>query len=162
MMEYLPMQLELFGLGMLCIVLPILIFIIGILVAIWVYKDAESRGMSGVLWLLITWLLFPIGLIIYLVVRNPKQTGGMKTCMGCGQQVGVQYMNCPFCGRPTMAPGPQPYGQYPPPPPAYQQPPPPPAYQQQPPAQETRVCMGCGRQVPVAYNICPHCGMPRQ
>jgi hypothetical protein len=102
--------------------------------------------MSGVLWLIIVLFTSIIGLIIYLVVRKDKPV-------------------MPAYGAP-----PQQYGQYPPPPPppAYQQPPPP-AYQQQPayqqpPAQggEMRVCMGCGRQVPVNYNVCPHCGKPRQ
>ena len=44
--------------------------IIGIVLAIWVYKDAESRGMNGALWLIIVILTGIIGLIIYLVVRE--------------------------------------------------------------------------------------------
>ncbi len=44
--------------------------VIGIILAIWVYRDAESRGMNGALWLIITILLGIIGLIIYLVVRE--------------------------------------------------------------------------------------------
>ncbi|HYT00899.1 MAG TPA: zinc-ribbon domain-containing protein [Thermoplasmata archaeon] len=52
--------------------LCVLVFVIFLLIAIWVYRDAESRGMSGVLWLILV-LLFPlIGLIIYLVVRHDK------------------------------------------------------------------------------------------
>jgi hypothetical protein len=134
-------QLDLLA-GGLCLAFFAIWFIIWLLVAIWVYKDAEARGMGGVLWLILVILLGIIGIIIYLVVRKPIQP----------QQPYGAY------------PPPQPYGQYPPPPPppAYQQPPPPPAYQQQPPQGETRVCMGCGRQVPVAYNVCPHCGKPRQ
>jgi RNA polymerase subunit RPABC4/transcription elongation factor Spt4 len=27
-----------------------------------------------------------------------------------------------------------------------------------PPPQEMRVCTSCGRQIPVNYNVCPHCG----
>ena len=26
--------------------------------------------------------------------------------------------------------------------------------------QEMRTCPGCGRQIPTAYNVCPHCGRP--
>jgi len=48
-------------------------FVIWLLVAIWVYKDAEKRGANGVLWLIVVVLLGIIGLIIYLVVR-PKET----------------------------------------------------------------------------------------
>jgi uncharacterized membrane protein YoaK (UPF0700 family) len=95
------------GEGFIClggalIAIPILFLIIGILIAIWVYRDAESRGMSGVLWLIVVIILGIIGLIIYLVVRKPK--------------------------LPPVPPGAYPpppgYGQ--PPPPGYNQPPPPP------------------------------------
>ncbi len=27
--------------------------------------------------------------------------------------------------------------------------------------QNTRMCTGCGRQIPVEYNVCPHCGRPQ-
>jgi len=62
------------GLGLLCLV-PIIWLIIAILLCIWVYRDAESRGMSGALWLIIVLILGLIGLIIYLVVRKEKKTG---------------------------------------------------------------------------------------
>jgi hypothetical protein len=51
-------------------------FILGILLCIWIYRDANSRGMSGLLWVILMiigcffflgWLLV---LIIYLVVRK--------------------------------------------------------------------------------------------
>jgi hypothetical protein len=57
--------------GMLCVICPIIWFVIWILVAVWVYRDAEKRGASGVMWLLIVIILGIIGLIIYLIVR-PK------------------------------------------------------------------------------------------
>ncbi len=44
------------------------------------------------------------------------------------------------------------YYQQPPPPPPGAAPPPPPAQGQQ------RTCMGCGQQIPVNFNNCPHCG----
>jgi hypothetical protein len=44
--------------------------IIGILVAIWVYRDAEARGENGALWLIIVILTGLIGLIIYLITRK--------------------------------------------------------------------------------------------
>jgi TctA family transporter len=61
----------LFGLGFLCLI-PIIYWVIAILLCIWVYKDAESRGMEGVLWLIVVLLTGIIGLIIYLVVRKEK------------------------------------------------------------------------------------------
>ena len=57
--------------GLLCLV-PVVWFIISILLCIWVYRDAESRGMGGVLWLIVVIITGIIGLIIYLVVRKPK------------------------------------------------------------------------------------------
>ncbi len=66
-------QLEWLGLGLICLI-PIIWFIIGILLCIWVYRDAESRGMSGVLWLIVVLLTGIVGLIIYLVVRKDKKS----------------------------------------------------------------------------------------
>jgi len=55
--------------GILCaIVLGSLI--LWIVIGVWVYRDAESRGMGGVLWLIIVIFLGLIGIIIYLVVRG--------------------------------------------------------------------------------------------
>jgi hypothetical protein len=53
-------------------------FIIWILVGIWVYRDAEKRGTSGVLWLIVVILLGIIGLIIYLILRP----GGLQSPPG--------------------------------------------------------------------------------
>ncbi|MGC9345235.1 MAG: hypothetical protein ACP5ER_00375 [Candidatus Bathyarchaeales archaeon] len=63
----------LIGLGFLFILLPIIWFIIAILLCIWVYRDAESRGMNGALWLIIVLIAGIIGLIVYLVVRKEKK-----------------------------------------------------------------------------------------
>jgi predicted permease len=54
-----------------CLAFGIIWFIVFILIAIWVYKDAEKRGSSGILWLLIVLILGIIGIIIWLVVRPP-------------------------------------------------------------------------------------------
>ncbi|MEM2118725.1 MAG: hypothetical protein QW840_01205 [Candidatus Bathyarchaeia archaeon] len=71
-------QEEWIGLGILsgifCLI-PVIWFVIAILLCIWVYRDAESRGMSGVLWLIIVLIAGIIGLIIYLVVRKEKSPG---------------------------------------------------------------------------------------
>lgn len=63
----------LIGLGFFFIFLPIIWIIIAILLCIWVYRDAESRGMSGALWLIIVLITGIIGLIIYIVVRKEKK-----------------------------------------------------------------------------------------
>lgn len=92
--------------------LYIVILIVWIFVIVWVYKDAEKRGKSGILWAIIVFFLGIIGLIIWLVVR-PKQTAGV----GYGPPVQPyqppyqpQYQAppaapaaqiCPTCGRPA-------------------------------------------------------------
>jgi hypothetical protein len=114
-----------------------IMLIIGLLIAIWVYRDAQSRGMSGALWLLICWLLFPIGLIIYFVVRSPKAAPPPP----------------PYGG---MAPPPA-YGA--PPPPAYGAPPP--AYGAPPPGAPPQMatnCRYCGAPLPQGAMVCPRCG----
>ena len=65
-------QIEFLFVGVLGLLCPLIWFIIAILIAIWVYKDAESRGMSGALWLIIVIIAGLIGLIIYFVVRKPR------------------------------------------------------------------------------------------
>lgn len=50
----------------------ILIAIVHIVLAVWVYKDAESRGEKGVLWVIVFLVGGIIGLIIWLIVRPPK------------------------------------------------------------------------------------------
>ena len=44
--------------------------LIGIALAVWVYKDAEKRDMGGAVWLIIVILTGCIGCIIYLIVRK--------------------------------------------------------------------------------------------
>ncbi|MDG6218874.1 MAG: zinc ribbon domain-containing protein [Candidatus Thermoplasmatota archaeon] len=82
--------------GVFCII-PIIVFIIGIVIAIWVYKDAEKRGSSGALWLIIVIFTGIIGLIIWLVVRPPiggKKSEGVASSSGSGSD-----RRCPNCGR---------------------------------------------------------------
>ncbi|MGQ9723367.1 MAG: hypothetical protein ACUVXA_18845 [Candidatus Jordarchaeum sp.] len=66
----LPLQFEMFGAMALTWIIILVWCVIGIIIAIWVYRDAQSRGMNGALWLIICILLGIIGLIIYLVVRE--------------------------------------------------------------------------------------------
>lgn len=54
----------------LCLV-PVMLFVVSLAIAIWMYRDAERRGKNGELWLIIELLLPIIGLIIWLVVRPP-------------------------------------------------------------------------------------------
>lgn len=58
--------------GMMTIIIVLLVvwFVVSLLIAIWVYKDAKSRDMNAAVWLLIVLLTGCIGCIIYLVVRD--------------------------------------------------------------------------------------------
>ncbi len=54
----------------------VVMFIIAILIAVWVYRDAKKRYPPGsstpVVWLIVALLFGILGLIIYLIVR-PKE-----------------------------------------------------------------------------------------
>ena len=93
-----------------------------VVAAIYVFTDAKKRGMSAVMWALITLFVpFLLGLIIYLICRNPlmefqcpKCGNGLenhaKTCPQCGHSLLTQcpecnfpvqrgWRNCPSCGK---------------------------------------------------------------
>ena len=64
---------------MICLLLPMLVIYIGSIV--WAYNDAEKRGKSGLLVALLVLLAtWPVGLIIWLVIRptekNPPRYAG--------------------------------------------------------------------------------------
>ena len=46
------------------------IFIVALAAMFWVYRDAEARGKTGCLWLLIISATGPLGFIAYLVLRD--------------------------------------------------------------------------------------------
>lgn len=82
--------------------LPVLLFmllalvILPVCIAVFVYRDARSRGMPGVLWAVVA-LLVPglVGLLIYLVVRGNYSA---LRCAACGGAVRQEYAVCPHCG----------------------------------------------------------------
>lgn len=104
------------------------LLVIWIFVIVWVYRDAERRGMNGVLWALLVFIGNLIGLLIYLIVRSdslasqPVETR-VKTCPGCQKSVGADFAFCPHCG-----------------------------------ARMEDVCPSCGRKVEEGWKVCPHCG----
>jgi len=63
----------------------------------YVYRDAERRGMNAGLWTILVMILSPtylfIGLIIYLLVREPLP----YTCPQCAATVSARFNFCPSC-----------------------------------------------------------------
>jgi hypothetical protein len=104
------------GLGItMCLIIFLIPLIIAILLCIWIYKDAEKRGKSGALWVLIlilgTLFLNIIGLIViiivWLAVRPPEggeqrpqaATVVERRCPNCGRVIPNDARVCPYCGK---------------------------------------------------------------
>jgi hypothetical protein len=128
-----------------------LVFVIlWIAVIVWVYKDAERRGMSGLLWSLLVFFGNLIGLLIFLIVRqdhpvccgpdaaapsappasrstSPPAAASMSSfsCPSCKKPVEKGFTYCPHCGT-ALQP----------------------------------VCKSCGRSAEAAWKACPYCGAP--
>ena len=81
-----------------CVIFVVLLLVVNVLILIWVYNDAKSRGMeNAVLWLIIVLITGLIGLIIYLIVR-PK--GDKVVCPSCSKKRMTGLPRCPHCGNP--------------------------------------------------------------
>ena len=67
-----------------------------VLIGVYVYRDANARGMNGLLWTIVA-MFAPsfIGIIVYLIVR--ENYAGLA-CSNCGTQVKPGYNTCPNCG----------------------------------------------------------------
>lgn len=78
-----------------------LFLVLPILIGVYVYRDANRRGMNAALWTLIA-ALAPsgIGLIIYLVVRSDFNS---YECPNCKATVLEEYSSCPKCGTSLKA-----------------------------------------------------------
>lgn len=88
-----------------CFFWIIIWFVVFFLIAIWVYSDAEKRGKSGALWLIIVILLGLIGIIIWLIVRPPIKSRSEKVeddsrrCPNCGRIIPFDAKYCPYCNK---------------------------------------------------------------
>jgi len=119
--------------------LPVVFIILWGAVLIWVYRDAEMRGMSGILWLLLVLIGNVIGLLIYAIVRSETPVRRRdqdraaapagpavcppEACAGCGKPLGPGYEFCPYCGKSLK-----------------------------------RACPVCGKPVQDEWKICAACG----
>lgn len=111
--------------------IPLLIMtLIWLAVVIWVYRDAEKRGMNGLLWALLVFIGSIVGLIIYLIVRTepgarPANGNAKEVCPCCGKDVAGGFVFCPHCGSRVKP-----------------------------------VCPSCQKPVDKSWKACPHCGAP--
>ncbi len=78
------------------LIISLFFFIIPIAIGVFVYKDAEGRGMNGLIWALIV-VFVPsfIGLIVYVLIRE-SQSGYI--CGNCHAPVKDNQDFCPNCG----------------------------------------------------------------
>lgn len=67
-----------------------------VLLGAWTYRDAQNKGMNGILWTAVV-LLVPscIGLIIYLIIRMDNQK---VICSNCNRSVNGKDKFCSNCG----------------------------------------------------------------
>lgn len=107
-------------------------FIIWIAIVIWVFRDAEQRGMSGILWALLVLIGNLIGLLIYLIMRQEHasshqeqtvQTRQTVTCHSCAKILDKDFIYCPHCGTGLQ-----------------------------------QTCAQCSKPIESAWKVCPHCG----
>ncbi|MDH4217779.1 MAG: zinc ribbon domain-containing protein [Candidatus Aminicenantes bacterium] len=109
-------------------IISLALLIIWIFVIVWVYRDAERRGMNGVLWGLLVFIGNLVGLLIYLIVRSnnvpaPKSVQASQTCPHCQIPLSPHYIFCPTCGTRLQS-----------------------------------VCSKCQKPVEKDWQVCPHCG----
>jgi RNA polymerase subunit RPABC4/transcription elongation factor Spt4 len=115
--------------------------------AYWAFRDMRDRTENPVLPFLATGLIilflpffFPLGVVVYRVVRPPERLGevyernlaeeallaeveAVKTCKGCDRRVDPEWIICPWCRR-----------------------------------RLNRVCPNCERLVGLDWSLCAWCG----
>lgn len=85
------------GLGCTCIIM-LGALAIQIAIAVWVYRDAKSRGMdNAVLLTILAVVTGLLGLLIYILMR-PK--GNLVPCPSCQKKRLEGSAKCPHCGTP--------------------------------------------------------------
>ena len=83
------------------ILMVLLCTAVPVLLGVFVYRDANARGMEPLLWTLLA-VFAPgfIGLIVYLVVRRDHFK---LMCPKCGGEVQQGFVSCPSCGQKLSA-----------------------------------------------------------
>jgi len=111
-------------------ILEIALFLAWSMVTIWVYSNAESRGMSGLIWGLLVFFGGLIGLLVYLLFREQQKSAPPQhinrqepyRCSGCKKSLQKDFVICPYC-RTTI---------------------------------QNR-CHSCKREIEEQWNACPFC-----
>ncbi|MCK5146875.1 zinc-ribbon domain-containing protein [bacterium] len=84
-------------------IFPLLFMGVWLAVVAWVYRDAESRNMNGVLWGILCFVGNIIGLIVYLIMRNEELGIPLSiqsaACSSCNKAVDDGFVYCPYCGH---------------------------------------------------------------
>ena len=77
-----------------------------VFLCVWVYRDANQRGMDGSIWLIIVIFTHIIGVIIYLIVRKPETVirtvipvTASRYCIYCGNPLSEDAIFCSRCGK---------------------------------------------------------------
>jgi RNA polymerase subunit RPABC4/transcription elongation factor Spt4 len=129
-------------------------FVLWIVVLVWVYKDAERRGMSGVLWALLVFFGNLLGFLIFLIVRqdHPVSRGpeARKTTPAGSAAPASPPPAGPASGpaAPAAAAAPRAQSQ---------------AQAVAPvEAAAALACPSCKKPVEKSYTYCPHCGTALQ
>ena len=113
-------------------IVSLILLVIWIFVIVWVYRDAERRGMNGVLWALLVFIGNLIGLLIYLIVRSsngsaakevPTSQPTSQICPKCQLPLSPTYVFCPSCGDRLRSD-----------------------------------CPKCHKPIEKDWKVCPHCG----
>lgn len=78
------------------IIIAAVVFVLPIIIGVYVYRDADRRGMNAILWALVA-ALAPslIGFIIYMLVRGSYSN---LRCPSCDAPVKDSFVVCPKCG----------------------------------------------------------------
>jgi hypothetical protein len=110
-------------------IFSLVLLVLWIVVIVWVYRDAERRGMNGVLWALLVLIGSIIGLLIYLIVRSDvlpatQRSKAVQVCPECNQEISEGYTFCPHCGKRLQG----------------------------------EVCPACGKPVEPNWKVCASCG----
>lgn len=116
--------------GPFVMIIPVIVMtLLWLLISIWVYNDAERRGMSGILWALLVFFGNIIALIIYLIVRSGSASqvsatlSGTYQCPNCNASIQKDFSICPYCGTNLKS-----------------------------------TCPKCKKEVETSWEYCPSCG----